>query len=375
MARYKKFFPIKRARPSIPPELIKLLAQCHSLSFKAKRKGDVTLREEARQLRCYVRAELRKFQQAQITKQLQETNLPGQNSFSFWNKTKSYFRTSLATLRGFTRSNGETIKEPQAMADMAADYYEKLFEAPIVTRPHPYVDALSMNWENVAETIPAVTYPELIDVLRTRKKKQSLDIHGLSPFILDKIPKNYCHLLIKLYNDSFSKGYILPKFKEIRMILFAKKQSICAPDQTRPISLLDSFFKVQERLFHNRFLRILKGRGILPDNQSGFRAEHRLQIRVLLLIEQISSFMSNSSPVGTVFVDFKSAFDQLWFDGCLGKLGRMGIPRTYIKWIQAWLLGRRAVIEIEGKRSRWFSIFRGGPQGSCLTPTIFITYQ
>ena len=82
-------------------------------------------------------------------------------------------------------------------------------------------------------------------------------------------------------------------------------------DQTRPISLLDSFLKVQERLFLNRFLQMLKNRDILPDNQSGFRANHRLQTRVLLLIEQILSYMSNSAPIATVSVDFKTAFDQL----------------------------------------------------------------
>ena len=133
--------------------------------------------------------------------------------------------------------------------------------------------------------------------------------------------------------------------------------------------------KVQERLFLNRFLQVLKDRDILPDNQSGFRAEHRLQTRVLLLIEQISSCMSNSSPVTTIFVDFKPAFDQLWFEGCLCKLARMGIPQAYIKWIRAWLTDRRAIIEVQGKRSRWFNINRGRPQDSSLTLTLFITYH
>jgi len=68
----------------------------------------------------------------------------------------------------------------------------------------------------------------------------------------------------------------------------------------------------------------------------------------------------------TFFVDFKSAFDQLWFEGCQGKLIRMGIPVAFVKWIRAWLEGRRRTIEIQGKRSRWFSIRRGAPQGSRL---------
>ncbi|CAF1953358.1 unnamed protein product [Rotaria magnacalcarata] len=85
--------------------------------------------------------------------------------------------------------------------------------------------------------------------------------------------------------------------------------------------------------------------------------------------------MSNSSSVATVFVNFKSAFDQLWFAGCFGKLLRMGISKADIKWIGVWLYNRRAVVEIAGKRSRWFPIKRGGPQGSCFTPILFITYH
>jgi hypothetical protein len=85
--------------------------------------------------------------------------------------------------------------------------------------------------------------------------------------------------------------------------------------------------------------------------------------------------MSNSSPVVTMFVDFKRAFDQLWVGGCLGKLRRMGIPKSFLNWIEAWLVNRRAFIEIKGKKSRCFPISLGGPHGSVFTPTLFITYH
>ena len=232
------------------------------------------------------------------------------------------------------------------MANRAADYYEALFEEPVVIRPYPYVDTPLVSWDNEMNRIPLVTYLEVLGVLRTRKEIQSLDIHGLSPNILDKICRNYWYMFVRLYNESFSNGYIVQKFREERMVLLAKENAICTPDQIRAISLLHSFLKVQDSLFLSRFLQMLNNRDILLDNQSGFRANHRLQTRVLLLIEQISSYMSNSAPVATVFIDFKSAFDQLWFDGCLGKLSRMGIPLAYINWIRAWLSGRRAIIEV-----------------------------
>ncbi|CAF5034713.1 unnamed protein product, partial [Rotaria magnacalcarata] len=159
------------------------------------------------------------------------------------------------------------------------------------------------------------------------------------------------------------------------MVILAKKEPICTPDATRPISLLDCHLKVIEKLFLSRFLKVLNDRGVLPDNQSDFQANHRLQSRVLLLIDQIYSLMANSSPVCTVFVDFRSASDQLWFDGCVGKLSRLGIPTAYVAWIKEWLTNRRGYIDIQGTCSRWFPIKRGGTQGSCLTPSIFITYH
>ncbi|CAM4809265.1 unnamed protein product [Rotaria magnacalcarata] len=373
--RCQQFFKIKRARPSVPQELMTLLAQSRSLSFKVKRKGYIELRNEAPRLRNLARLESKRFQQEKLTKQLKERYVQGEGSTLFWNKTKRYFRHVSSSLRGFATPNGEVIKDPQVMANTAADYYEELFHAPIVIRPHPYVGASPILWENTSTCIPFATYSEIINILRSRKKKQALDMDGLSPFILNKIPRHYWFLLAQLYNYLFAESYIVKKFKEVQMVLLAKKSAIYAPDQTRPISLLDSFLKVQEKLFLHRFVQVLKDRGILPDNQSGFRPGYKLQTRVLLLIEQISSYMANSSPVATVFVDFKSAFDQLWFEGRLGKLIRLGIPHAYVNWIHAWLTGRKAAIEVQGRRSRWIEINRGGPHGSSFTLTLFITYH
>ncbi|CAF1355700.1 unnamed protein product, partial [Rotaria sordida] len=159
------------------------------------------------------------------------------------------------------------------------------------------------------------------------------------------------------------------------MPLLAKKDSFCSPSLARPIPLLDIFLKIDEKLFLTRFRDIIHKRGLLPDTQSEFREKFRLQTRVLLFLEQVSSLMSNSSPVAMIFVDFKSAFDQLWFEGCLGKLRRIGIPKSFLNWIKAWLFNRRAFIEIKGEKSRWFPIDRGGPQGSIFTPALFITYH
>lgn len=374
-ARCTMLIPKKKARLAIPAELKEMLARSRSLAFKANRKGCVSRREEARYLRNLARTKLKHFRQEQLEKSLANRNKPGNASLHYWSHVKKHFRSASSSLRGFLTSNGEVTKNPEQMVNLAANHYEKLFEEPYVIRPHPYADTEVPSFPNQLDPIPPINYPEVLKVLTGRIKKKSMDAHGISPILIGNIPNTYWHLLIKLFNYSFSECFMPDRFKDVRIILLAKKDSICTPDLTRPIALIDSFLKVQERLFLNRFRLVLKDLGILPDSQSGFRPGHRLQTRVLLLIEQISSFMSNSSPVATVFVDFKSAFDQIWFQGCIGKLLRMGIPIAYVNWIKKWLLGRRCTIDINGKRSRWFRIMRGGPQGSCFTPTLFITYH
>ena len=53
----------------------------------------------------------------------------------------------------------------------------------------------------------------------------------------------------------------------------------------------------------------------------------------------------------------------------------MEISKAYLNWINAWLHGRRAYIEINGPKSRWFDIRKECPPGSVLPPPLLITYH
>ncbi|CAF4319522.1 unnamed protein product, partial [Rotaria magnacalcarata] len=307
--------------------------------------------------------------------EITERNGSTPRSIAFWSRAKKCMKSASSSLHGFMLNDGTVIKDGPKMCEEACKHYEEFFSESEIFRPHPYTDSPDLQWENFDEEIPLCTTEEVIDIVNSRKKKKSIDAHGLSNFTFNFLPLSYWSLLVEIFNHSFSEGMMPDRWKDSRMLLLAKKDPICNPGLTRPISLLDIFLKVNEKLFQTRFMNIVNRRGLLPDTQSGFRPKFRLQTRVLLFFEHISSLMANSSPVETIFVDFRSAFDQLWFLGCIGKLKRMGIPRKYLIWIENWLMNRRAFIEIKGERSKWFRIRKGGPQGSIFTPLLFITYH
>lgn len=373
--RCTSLFPLNKYQIALPRELRAFMSHTRALSFKQKRNKDTDLKNTVRLRRRYAKNELKLFLLNRFTSSVTARNCPSPSSVSFWSRTKKYMKNSSPQLSGFLLHDGQVVRDPVSMCAAAASYYEEFFKEPIVTRPHPYVDGPEVEWDNYHEDIPKATYEEVVRIVHYVKKKKSCDANGLSSFMFSSLPLKHWSLLLKIFNHSLETGEVPLKWKDTRMIILARKQSLCDPSATRPISLLDVFSKVNEKLFLERFTKVVKRRGLLPDSQSGFRGKFRLQTRVLLFLEEVSSLMSNSSPVSTLFIDFKSAFDALWYIGCIGKLKRMGIFKNYLRWIQEWLSNRRAFIEISGHRSKWFPILKGGPQGSCFTPQLFICYH
>ncbi|CAF4025281.1 unnamed protein product [Adineta steineri] len=283
-ARCTIVFPIEKYRPAIPAELRSFLSFIRALSFRQMRTKCSELRNEVNCLGKIAKKELKNFFSSNLSSVLRFRNSSSPAGNFFWSRSKKHLKPSSSSVHALIDSSGKANKDPVLMCEVAADYYEKIFRKSVIIRPHPYTDSPFLHHENVDELIPENT--------------------------------------------------ILPDaWKETRMILIAKKESICSPALTRPISLIDSFLKIGERLLLNRFRDVLLRRGLLPDNQSGFRDGFRLQTRLLLFLEDVYSLMSNSAPVCTIFIDFRSAFDQLWHSGCIDDVaailaGQMGVRFT-----------------------------------------------
>ena len=58
----------------------------------------------------------------------------------------------------------------------------------------------------------------------------------------------------------------------------------------------------------------------------------------------------------------------------LVKLKAHGIRDGIIDWIEHWLTDGRQRVVVDGEVSNWKSVFSGVPQGSVLTPLLFLIY-
>ncbi|CAF3474853.1 unnamed protein product, partial [Rotaria socialis] len=110
-------------------------------------------------------------------------------------------------------------------------------------KPHPYTDSPFIDYDNVDEPIPEVKLDELELTVQTKRKKKSLDAHGISNFMFNFLDQGHWSLFLKLFNHSFQTAIMPKAWKDTRMVLLAKNEPICSPSLTRPISLIDSFLK------------------------------------------------------------------------------------------------------------------------------------
>ncbi|CAF3317383.1 unnamed protein product [Rotaria socialis] len=191
--------------------------------------------------------------------------------------------------------------------------------------------------------------------------------------------KNYTTLLVqhlaKIFNSIIDIGHIPNIWKKANIILLLKKKKDKKqPSSYRPISLLSCVGKILEKIIKQRMTKELNERKILPIHQAGFR-EHKSTMYNIYRLERFAhEHLDKRQHAAVIFFDVKAAFDTVWFDGLIYKLYDLRLPSYLIRYIVSFLDNRTASIEIENTLSKPFVLRSGTPQGSPLSPLLYILY-
>ena len=81
-----------------------------------------------------------------------------------------------------------------------------------------------------------------------------------------------------------------------------------------------------------------------------------------------------SGATRDVALDISKAFDRVWHAGLLHKLKSYGISGQIFGLISSFLSNRWLRVVLEGKSSQEYPVNAGVPQGSILSPTLFLLY-
>ena len=199
---------------------------------------------------------------------------------------------------------------------------------------------------------------------------------GIHPLLLRKLSEPGRHALLSLVNRSWREGRLPASWRRADIIPILKKSK--PADQVksyRPVSLLSCVGKVAESLVAKRLEHWAESGNHLPDLQSGFRKGRSTTDALALIVQRAFDGLNTQKKMTrtlVVTVDIQAAFDGVWRGGLLKFLADRGIPARWLRWIRAFFRDRRARVRWNNTYGTWKILKEGVPQGSPLSPLLFI---
>lgn len=273
-------------------------------------------------------------------------------------------------------SNGNNIIDPMEINTTFKKFYEKLYSSEYNTSKDvqsKFLDQLHIPQiskiarDNLEKQINTTDIMEAINSLKSGKTAgpDGLPI-DLYKFFKDKLVKP----LYDMYIECFNIGNLSNSMKESLIILLPKPgKTNTKCENMRPISLINTDTKILSKILSKRLEAVLPN--VVGDDQNGFikcrQGFHNVR-RVLNILHH----QRDKKDTGLLSLDAEKAFDRIEWPYLFDVMGRFGFGETFLHWVK--LLHSNPIAEVMTNEiiSERFDIKRGCPQGSPLSPLLFI---
>ncbi len=120
----------------------------------------------------------------------------------------------------------------------------------------------------------AVSPQDIIDATNNLQPKLSMDMCGISLHFIKKFIPVLANPLSHVFSRSLQEGLVPVQLKITKVIPIYKSGDRQSMDNYRPISLLNNFSKILEKIVSTRLTDFLESNNLLSKFQFGFRKSH-----------------------------------------------------------------------------------------------------
>ena len=274
------------------------------------------------------------------------------------NKSKSLWGMFKQS-RGRVAGDHVNIDGDPEKAEEIAELFGKAHIIPPHIAEHLSPERPNITPKSVPLPFEGVTDIELKKTLAKLPAKGSTGCDEISYLLLKKAGPKMMMWLVNCINYSLRTGEVSHLWLKSRIMPLAKSSG-----GFRPISLISNLAKLVERVIAARLNHYLRDNDLLPKDQYCNQGGTSEALRNLLNYIEDTPY-----PSYVVFFDIRKAFDRVHVPTLLRRLESLKVPEYITRWIASYTEDRTGWVG-----DSHFQLVNGIPQGSVLSPILFILY-
>ena len=290
--------------------------------------------------------------------------------------------SSSNTLPDEIKIDNETYSNSEDIASKLNEYFASVsdhfgshsdpVDTPDFSKLNDYVNSKVPS--HIHFSIPHITIKQVTDFIRGLSPNKATGLDGLGPRILKLAAVILAPSITSLINKSIDSAYFPTQLKIAKIFPIHKSGSKSDPSNYRPISILPTISKLFEKHINKHLMGFLNKYNLIYENQSGFRPKHSCQTALIKLVDQWMTCINNGDIVGTLFIDFRKAFDLVDHSILLNKLSYYKFKDSTFSLFASYLNNREQFMDCGKGLTKPAIIKSGVPQGSILGPTLFLMF-
>ena len=132
--------------------------------------------------------------------------------------------------------------------------------------------------------------------------------------------------------------------------------------------------KALEFIMARRISQAAEANGLLLNGQFGNRPRRSTEVAARFITQAVRTAWHYGGRASLLQLDLAGAFDTVHHGALLATLQRLGFGNNLTQWLAAMLTDRKSTLIVDGVAVGPFPINSGIPQGSPLSPILFILY-
>ena len=176
--------------------------------------------------------------------------------------------------------------------------------------------------------------------------------------------------IFNFVEESIQQCFLADELNISKIALLPKSEDRIRIQNYRPISLLNTLYKIVAKVYANRMKPLLHN-WILP-SQTGFVPNRCIIDNVFLAFEAIAWTKESQQELTMLLLDFEKAYDRVSWTFLRAVMARLGFHNTWINQVLSLNENAAASVIVNGEISKTFRLQHSVRQGCPLAPYLFL---